>query len=77
MENKQETSIADKKAYIGELNNHKTILAMGILAHLLASLLDCHMFNMGPGLTYGVMLLLVEMLPNPTEKMATPTLQVE
>lgn len=56
---------------------HKTILAMGILAHLLASLLDCHMFNLGPGLTYGVMLLLAEMLPNPTQKMATPTLQVE
>ena len=52
------------KLFIKNPAPHKTFLAMGLLAHALASLLDCHMFNMGPGLTYGVMLLFAEMLPN-------------
>ncbi len=41
----------------------KTFLGLCIFAHLLASLLDCNFFNLGPGLTYGLMLLFAEMLP--------------
>ncbi len=44
---------------------HKTFLGLAMAAHLLASLLDCHFFNLGPGLTYGIILLCAEMLPNP------------
>ncbi len=41
---------------------HKTFLGLAICAHLVASLLDCHVFNFGPGLTYGIILLCAEML---------------
>ncbi len=41
----------------------KTFLGLSILGLVLTSLLDCHFFNLGPGLTYGVMLLFAEMLP--------------
>ena len=51
------------KLFVKKPAPHKIFLAMGLLAHILASLLDCHMFNMGPGLTYGMMLLFAEMLP--------------
>lgn len=53
------------KLFIKNPAPHKTFLAMGLLAHVLASLLDCHMFNLGPGLTYGAMLLLAETLHTP------------
>lgn len=53
------------KLFVKNPAPHKTFLAMGLLAHVLASLLDCHMFNLGPGLTYGAMLLLAETLPTP------------
>ena len=53
------------KLFVKKPAPHKTFLAMSLLAHILASLLDCHMFNMGPGLTYGVMLLFAEMLQSP------------
>ncbi len=50
---------------------HKTFLAMSVLALLLSSMLDCHFFNLGPGLTYGIILLCAEMLPYP-KKEGTP-----
>ncbi len=48
---------------------HKTFLGLCICAHLLASLLDCHVFNLGPGLTYGIILLCMEMLPQKKKEM--------
>ena len=65
------------KLFIKNPAPHKTFLAMGLLAHALASLLDCHMFNMGPGLTYGVMLLFAEMLPNIVERDSSGLIQTE
>ena len=58
------------KLFVKDPAPHKTFLAMSLLAHILASLLDCHMFNMGPGLTYGVMLLFAEMLKSPQQQNA-------
>ncbi len=57
----------------------KTFLGLAICAHLLASLLDCHFFNLGPGLTYGIILLCAEMLPRKERESAQelPTLPVE
>ena len=49
-------------------------LGMGLLALVLAGMVDCHMFNMGPGLTYGVMPLFAEMLPS-GESAQQPLLQ--
>ncbi len=51
---------------------HKTFLGLAVCAHLLASLLDCHFFNLGPGLTYGIILLCAEMLPMPVKEEALP-----
>ena len=65
------------KLFIKNPAPHKTFLAMGLLAHALASLLDCHMFNMGPGLTYGVMLLFAEMLPNVAKREPKSNLQLD
>ncbi len=42
---------------------HKTFLGLSLCAHLIASLIDCHFFNLGPGLLYGVLLLFAERLP--------------
>lgn len=38
----------------------KTFIALGILVLLLTSMLDCHFFNLGPGLLYSVLLALAE-----------------
>ncbi len=65
------------KLFIKNSAPHKTFLAMGLLAHLIASLLDCHMFNMGPGLTYGVMLLFAEVLQGQTSQSTTLQPSVE
>ncbi len=42
----------------------KTFMGLSVLSLLLTSMLDCHFFNFGPGLTYGVMLLFIEMIPS-------------
>ncbi len=42
---------------------HKMILALSVLALLISSLVDCHFFNFGPGLTYGMLLVCAERLP--------------
>ena len=38
----------------------KTIIFFSMLALLLTSLLDCHFFNFGPGLVYGILLVFAE-----------------
>ena len=62
------------KLFLKKPSAHKTFLGMGLLALVLAGMVDCHMFNMGPGLTYGVMLLFAEMLPS-GESAQQPLLQ--
>ncbi len=47
---------------------YKIFLGLAVSAHLLASLLDCHFFNLGPGLTYGFILLCMEMFSVKREK---------
>ncbi len=54
---------------------HKTFLGLSVLALLIASLLDCHFFNIGPGLTYGLILLCAEMLPYKKKEKAQPLKQ--
>ncbi len=63
------------KLFVKNPAPHKTFLAMSLLAHVLASLFDCHMFNIGLGLTYGVMLLFAEMLTAPQEQGAQADVQ--
>ncbi len=41
-------------------NVEKYFIGLCVLGLLLTSLLDCHMFNFGPGLTYSALLLLLE-----------------
>lgn len=67
------------KLFVKNPAPHKTFLAMGLLAHILASMFDCHMFNLGPGLTYGTMLLFAEMLPslNATAPQLEPLVSAE
>ncbi|MBP5242287.1 MAG: hypothetical protein J6Z36_01175 [Clostridia bacterium] len=38
----------------------KTFIGLGVLALLLTSLLDCHFFNIGPGILYSVFLAFAE-----------------
>ena len=38
----------------------KTFLFLSILGLLLTSLLDCHLFNLGPALNYGILLAAIE-----------------
>ncbi len=54
---------------------HKTFLGLGILALLISSLVDCHFFNLGPGLTYGMLLVCAERLPH--TKRTDPTLFID
>lgn len=61
--------------FIRKPTAYKTFMGLAICAHLLASMLDCHFFNIGPGLTYGMILLFAEMLPR-QENMEEEELQV-
>ncbi len=55
---------------------HKIFLGLAICAHLIASLLDCHFFNLGPGLTYGIILLCTEMLSDKASEEALSSKKV-
>ena len=41
-------------------NLEKTFLFLSLLGLLLTSLFDCHLFNLGPGLNYGILLAAIE-----------------
>ncbi len=56
------------KIFFHKPSKQKTFLGLAIAAHLIASLLDCNFFNLGPGLTYGIILLCAEMIPQKRKK---------
>jgi hypothetical protein len=69
-----------------EQNIEKYFLNLCISGLLLTSLLDCHFFNFGPGLTYSILLLLMEIdtlrkqpipqeIPTPTTELSTPIVE--
>ena len=51
------------KLYFKEINTEKIFLGICIFALILISVLDCHLFNIGPALIYGGVLLCTEKLP--------------
>ena len=48
------------KLLFGRPTKLKTFVAFSVLALLLTSLLDCHFFNIGPGILYGILLCFAE-----------------
>ncbi len=52
------------KLVLKDKSPFKYFLGLCILSLLLTSMFDCHFFNFGPGLTYGVMLICIEMMPS-------------
>lgn len=51
------------KLYFKEINTEKIFLGICIFSLILISVLDCHLFNIGPALIYGGVLLCTEKLP--------------
>lgn len=52
----------------------KIFLGISVLALLVGSLVDCHFFNFGPGLTYGILLICAEKIETKAEHSNTNTL---
>ena len=48
------------KIVIKDFNHEKLFMAIGILAIILISLIDCHLFNVGPAIIYSGLLLFIE-----------------
>ena len=48
------------KIVMKDFNHEKLFMAIGILAIILISLIDCHLFNVGPAIIYSGLLLFIE-----------------
>ncbi len=59
------------KLFIKKPTLYKSFIALSILSLLAMSMLDCHMFNIGPVLIYIIMLTFAEYTPDTTKNMAT------